>query len=126
MRYKLVNGIKVKSLAKKITSCLTLIEKRLFPEKRISKNSDNLECQINSDKRNLFLLKLYSQDQEFVKRFSTRASAESTESTVMGGLAKKVASKLSSTEMKMKAIVQMTDRIKRLEASLGHAVEVGV
>jgi hypothetical protein len=52
------------------------------------------------------------------------ASAESKKSTVMGGLAKKVASKLSSTEMK--AIVQMTDRIKRLEASLGHAVEVRV
>ena len=40
----------------------------------------------------------------------------------MGGLAKKVASKLSSGEMK--GIVQMTERIKRLESSLGHAVEV--
>jgi hypothetical protein len=62
------------------------------------------------------------QDAQAAVSAAAAADARARPASLMGGLAKKVASKLSSAEMK--GLVQMAERIKRLEAALGHAVEV--
>jgi len=53
---------------------------------------------------------------------SAESTAVSSAAHPLGHLAKKIAAKLNSSEMK--GIMQMTERIRRLEATVGHLTEV--